>query len=56
VAVGKYNGDFEKSSLRPKKFSASMGKKPEKVEPWRIKKDSEPGPGSYPIEDVIRKT
>jgi len=33
-----------------------MGRKPDQVEPWRIKKDSEPGPGSYPIEDVIKKT
>lgn len=56
VAVGKYNGNFELSSLRPKKFSASMGKKPDKVEPWRIEKSKEPGPGSYPVEEVIRKT
>jgi len=54
VAVGKYDAVW--IPHKPKYRTSFMGKKPESVEPWRIKKDSEPGPGSYPIEDVIRKT
>lgn len=54
VAVGKYNINW--TDHKPKNRTANMGKKPEKVEPWRIPKDKEPGPGSYPVEDVIRKT
>jgi hypothetical protein len=54
VAVGKYNPVWIEH--KPKYRSANMGKKPDAVEPWKIAKNSEPGPGSYPIENVIRNT
>jgi len=68
IAVGKYSYNVSNIAnlpaapgnvvvyTKPKYRTAYMGKKPESVEPWRIKKDSEPGPGSYQAEECIRKT